>query len=172
MEKVLVAVFDSEAKASQASRALEALADTDAIRLHASAIVTKGPGGAITIGQAHKPAPEATLGATAVGLLIGMLAGAVGLAIGAAAGLIVGSTTDMVFLKMGRDFVADVERTLAPGKSALIAQIYEEETDRVNERMTALGGVVFRRALGDVADDEYENAAAAIRQRLPRTQHV
>jgi uncharacterized membrane protein len=71
-------------------------------------------------------------------------------------------------LKVERDFLADVERALEPGKSAVVAQIYEEETGPVNERMAALGGVVFRRALTDVADEEYQKNVAAVRRRLSR----
>jgi uncharacterized membrane protein len=166
MNKVLVAVFDAESKARSAVRALETLADADMIRVNASAIVTKGPGGAIAVSRAEEPAPESTLGATAVGMLIGMLAGGVGLAVGATTGLLVGSMADAFYLKVGPDFLADVERTLAPGKTALVAQIYEEDTAAVDERLSALGAVVFRRPVGDVADDEYETALAKVRRRL------
>jgi len=156
MENVLVAVFDTESRAREASHALEALSEANTIGLNAGAIVTKSTGGSITVSGAHRPEPEGTLGATAVGTLIGMLAGPVGLAIGAATGLALGATADVFDLKVERDFLADVEHALEPGKSAVVAQIYEEETGPVNERMAALGGVVFRRALTDVADKEYE----------------
>jgi uncharacterized membrane protein len=168
METMLVAVFDEEAKAREASHALEALSEADTIRLNAGAIVTKSAGGAITVSQTQRPAQEGTLGATAIGTLVGMLGGPIGLAIGAATGLVLGATTDVFDLKVERDFLADVERALEPGKSAVVAQIYEEETGPVNERMAALGGVVFRRALTDVADEEYQKNVAAVRRRLSR----
>src|SRR5690349_6862877 len=139
MNKVLVAVFGSEDKARTALAALEALADTDTIRLNASAIVSKSPGGAITVIRTEEPAPESTLGATAVGVLIGMLTGGVGLAIGATAGLVVGGIADTFYLQVGRGFLADVERTLAPGKTALVAQIYEEDEEAVNKRIAEIG---------------------------------
>jgi uncharacterized membrane protein len=99
-------------------------------------------------------------------MLIGMLAGGLGVAVGAATGLIVGTMADAFYLKVGRDFLADVERTLAPGKTALVAQIYEEDTAAVDARLSELGAVVFRRPVGDVADDEYETALANVRRRL------
>ena len=166
MNKVLVAVFDSEDKARTALAALEALADADTIRVNASAVVSKSAAGAITVNRADEPMPESTLGATAVGVLIGLLAGGVGLAIGATTGLIVGSLADTFYLHMGRGFLADVERTLEPGKAALVVQIYEEETAAVDKRMGELGGVVFRQPLGDVADGQYETAVSSIRRRL------
>jgi uncharacterized membrane protein len=172
MEQMLVAVFDTEHQAREASRALEALNDADVIGLNAGAIVTKSAGGAITVIQAHRPAPEGTLGATALGIMIGMLTGVVGLAIGALTGFVAGATADLADLKVERDFLAEVERSLEPGKSAVVSQIYEEETGPVNERMAALGGVVLRRALTDVADQEYEKEVAALKQRLTGGRHV
>lgn len=166
MNKVLVAVFDSEDKARIALTALEGLADANTIRLNASAVVTKSAGGAITVSRTDEPMPESTLGATAVGVLIGVLAGGVGLAVGAATGLIVGSIADMFYLHIGRGFLADVERTLEPGKAALVAQLYEEDTAPVDKRIAEIGGVVFRQPVGDVADAEYETAVGSIRRRL------
>ena len=169
---MLVVVFDSEAQAQEAARALSALSEADTIGVNAGAIVTKSSGGAITVSGSHRPAPEGTLGATAIGTLIGMLAGGIGLAIGAATGLALGATTDVFAMKVERDFLADVERALEPGKAAVVAQIYEEETGLVNERMAALGGVVFRRALTDVADEDYEKEIAAVKGRLTGGRHV
>lgn len=169
MNKVLVAVFDSEVKARAALAALEALSDADTIRLNASAVVSKSPAGAITVSRADEPMPESTFGATAVGVLIGMLAGGVGLVVGATTGLIVGSVADMFYLDVGRGFLADVERTLEPGKTAVVVQIYEENTAPVDERIAEIGGgVTFRQPLGDVVDGEYTTAAASIRRRLTK----
>ncbi len=168
MDKVLVAVFDNEAKARSASTALKKLAEADIIRVNASAIVTKGPGGAITVSRTERPRPLSTLGGTAAGILIGLPAGGVGAAVGATTGLIVGGMADMSYLKIWRDFLANVERTLEPGKTALVTQIYEEDTAAVDERLSELGGVVFRRPVGEVADEDYENDVARIRRRFRR----
>jgi uncharacterized membrane protein len=166
MNKVLVAVFDSEGKARAALAALEALADADTVRVNASAIVSKSPGGAITVNRTEEPIPESTLGATAVGVLIGMLAGGVGLAVGATAGLVVGGIADTFYLEVGRGFLADVERTLAPGKTALVAQIYEEDGEAVNRLIAENGGVAFRQPVGDVTDGQYAAATAPFWRRL------
>jgi len=166
MENILVAVFNSESQAGEAWHALETLAEANTIGLNAGAIVTKSAGGAITVSGVQRPMPEGTLGATAVGTLIGMLGGPVGLAVGAATGLALGATADVFDLKVERDFLAEVERALEPRTSAVVAQIYEEEIGKVNERMVALGAVVFlRRALSDAADDDDKTQAAAIRRR-------
>jgi uncharacterized membrane protein len=166
MNKVLVAVFDTEDQARTALAALEALAEADTIRLNASAIVSKSPGGGITINRTDEPMPESTLGATAVGVLIGMLAGGVGLVIGATAGLIVGGAADMFYLDVGRGFLADVERSLAAGKTALVAQIYEEDGAAVDQRIAEIGGVAFRQSVEEVADGQYPPGAAPFYRRL------
>ena len=172
MENILVVVFDTESLARGAWRALEALSEANIIGLNAGAIVAKNAGGGITVTRTRRPAPEGTLGATAIGTLIGMLAGVVGLAVGAVAGFVVGATADVANTKVERDFLADVERALEPGKSAVVAQIYEEDIDPVDERMAALGGVVLRRTLTDVADEEQEQEVAAIKRRLTGGRHV
>jgi uncharacterized membrane protein len=123
METMLVAVFDSGLKARDALHALDALNETGTIRLNAGAMVTKSPDGAITVVKSHRPTPEGTLGATALGTLIGMLTGGVGLAIGAATGFVLGATTDVFDEKLERDFLANVESALEPGDSAVVAQI-------------------------------------------------
>ncbi len=105
-------------------------------------------------------------------VLVGVLAGGAGLAIGAAAGLVVGSMADMFYLKVGRDFLADVERTLQPGKTALVAQIDEEDPAAVDARLSGLHAVVFRRPVGDVTDDEYQTAIDNLRRRFRRTRHA
>jgi uncharacterized membrane protein len=173
MENILVAVFNSEAQAGEAWHVLESLAEANTIGLNAGAIVTKSAGGAITVSGAQRPMPEGALGATAVGTLIGMLGGPVGLAIGAATGLALGATADVFDLKLERDFLAEVERALEPDTSAVVAQIYEEEIGKVNERMAAFGAVVFlRRALADVANDDDTTQVAAIRRHLRGADHV
>ena len=166
MDNVLVAVFDDETKARKGLAVLDHLTDANVIRVNASAIVTKRGGGAITVKRTDEPAPDSTLGATAVGMLIGMLIGGAGLAVGATAGLMVGGAADVFYLKIGRDFLADVERTLAPGKTALVAQIYEEDTAALDERLADLGAVVFRRSVGDVIDDERPTPFATAGRRL------
>jgi uncharacterized membrane protein len=169
MNKVLVAVFDSENNARSAVAALKGLADADTIRLNASAIVSKSPGGTVTVSRTGEPVPQGTLGATAVGVLVGMLAGGVGLAVGATAGLILGGIADTFYLEVGRGFLADVERTLTPGKAALVAQVYEEDREAVDTRIAECGGVAFRQPVDEVMDAEYANATAAFSRALKQT---
>jgi uncharacterized membrane protein len=90
------------------------------------------------------------------------LGGPVGLAMGVAAGFLIGATTDVARGQVARDFVDAVSQALEPGKTAVVAEIYEESTRHVDERMQALGGLVFRRDLSDVRDGAYETEIATI----------
>jgi uncharacterized membrane protein len=170
MERMLVVVFDDENKAYEASRALHALDDEESIiAVYADALVTKQRDGVATTTTLHHAVPDGTMGATAIGVLLGILGGPVGMAGGAAGGFLIGATADFARSRVGRDFVTDVVNSLEPGKTALVAEIDEESTDRVDARMDALGGFVFRRALSDVANTAYEDEVAAIEADLAQT---
>ena len=81
-----------------------------------------------------------------------------GIAIGAALGLAAGSTADLHYLSLGDDFIDDVSNELLPNRYAVIGAIDEEWTTPLDERMEAIGGTVFRRAVSDVKsaiDDEH-----------------
>ncbi|HMF96913.1 MAG TPA: DUF1269 domain-containing protein [Vicinamibacterales bacterium] len=169
MERMLVVVFDSETKAFEATRALQALDEAGFIAVYADGVITRGRDGAITESKTRRGFPQGTMGATAVGSLIGAIGGPVGVAVGAAGGLIVGGLADHTRHRIARDFVDDVKAALRPGRSAMVAEIDEEATLNVDERMEALGGFVFRRAMGDVADDEYDHEIASLRADVAQT---
>jgi len=169
MERMLVVVFDTEANAYEGSRALQSLAEDSMIAVYAIRVVAKDGSAAITITNSYDPLPQGTMGGTAVGTLIGMLGGPAGLAVGAASGFVIGATTDLVRARVGDDFIADVANALLPGKAALVAEIEEDFTDSVDARMKALGGLMFRRDLSDVADMEFEQEVAAIKADIART---
>jgi uncharacterized membrane protein len=169
MERMLVAVFDNQNKAYAALRALESLDNDGFIAMYDSAIVTKDSSGAAMSATERYGVPEGTLGGIAVGSLLGALGGPVGLAAGAASGFILGATTDFLRSRIGSDFIEDVRKAILPGNSAVVAEIDEETTSRVDDQMEALGGFVYRRALSEVADTAYEQEVAAIEADLAQT---
>jgi len=169
MQRMVVVIFDTDDQAYEASRALNELADDNFIAVNADGVVTKDPDGTTRVVETQVLAPEGTMGGSALGGLIGLIGGPAGLAIGATAGFILGAGTDVARARVGRDFVRDVQNELEPGKSALVAQIDEESTEFVDARMDALGGVVFRRALSDVTDNELERDVSGIQADLAQT---
>jgi uncharacterized membrane protein len=166
MQTVIVAVVQSELTAQDAAHALDLLADAGAIGLTAAAVVTKTSGGAISVLRSRRALPASALGGGVIGALIGVFTGPFGIGMGAAIGFAVGGVMDLSDLKLRRDFVASLERTLESGKSALVAQIDEDDTGPVNQQMTALGAVVLRRDMTDVTNEQYDKEVAALQRRF------
>jgi len=86
MEKMLVVVFENEAKAYEGARALNQLDTEGSIAIHAEAVIKKNADRTVSVLQSDGEFPVRTIGGTAIGSLIGVLGGPVGLAIGAVAG--------------------------------------------------------------------------------------
>jgi uncharacterized membrane protein len=166
MERMLVVIFNDESKAYEAADTLESLKEDGAIGLTGEWVLMRQPDGDVSIVKTDDTLPEGTMGGTVVGGLIGLLGGPVGLVIGATAGAAAGATADMGRARVDQDFVADISKTLTPGKTALVAEINEDEPEAVDAHMSALGGCVFRRDLSDVADADYERRSQEIQSRI------
>jgi ABC-type phosphate transport system auxiliary subunit len=69
-------------------------------------------------------------------------------------------------MTVGEDFLYEVEKSLLPGKAAVVAEVWEEWTLPVDTRMEALGGVVFRRTSMEVVDEQIERDVTALQAEL------
>src|SRR5579883_751592 len=116
MEKMLVAIFDNETKAYEASRALAQLDADGSVAVHAQAVIKKNPDGTATVKDFNDEFPAGSLAGTTVGSLIGLLEGPVGLAVGATAGLFAGMVHDLYTAGVDAEFVDDAAAMLTPGK--------------------------------------------------------
>jgi uncharacterized membrane protein len=163
MERMLVAVFDTESKAYEGLRALHEMDADGTIAVYATTVVAKVPDGLAVVKKRGDLGFASTVTGTTVGALIGLLGGPGGMAIGAAGGSLVGAAVDFDKARVGSDFVAEVAKALAPGKMAVVAEIDEEWTTPVDTRLEALGGQIFRRGLAEVEGDSDERDNAAIR---------
>jgi uncharacterized membrane protein len=150
MDRMLVVVFDNEAKAYEGKKALLRLDSEGNITVYAYAVLAKHADGTASIKQGDDSGPLGTLLGTSLGSLIGLLGGPAGLAIGAAAGFGVGGAADLNNARIGEDFIDDVSKLLLPNRVAVVAEIEEDWVTPVDTRMEAIGGTVFRRALSDV----------------------
>jgi uncharacterized membrane protein len=152
MDRMLVVVFDTEAKAYEGRRVLSMLENEGSIVVYAYAVIAKDAQGKVTIKETDDQGPLGTLAGTSLGSLIGVLGGPIGLAIGASVGMLAGSAADLDNARVGDDFIDDVGKKLTPGKFAVSAEIQEDWTTPVDTRMEAIGGTVFRRAMSEVTD--------------------
>ena len=166
MERMLVVIFNDESKAYKGADTLESLKEEGAIGLTGEWVLMRQQDGDVSIVKTDDTLPEGTMGGTVVGGLIGLFGGPVGLAIGAATGAAAGATADMARARLDQDFVADISESLAPGKTALVAEINEDEPEAVDARMHALGGRVIRRDLSDFVDADNELRANEVKLRV------
>jgi uncharacterized membrane protein len=168
MERMLIATFDSEDQAREASRALEDLHWLGEIALNASAVVTRSFHNGTTVVETRVANVLATLGGMIAGGLLGLFGGPIGVVVGATAGFAIGAAVDIRRARVDNYFLAGVLSTLQRGKAALVADIDEDFTDPVDARMHALGGVVVRRDRITVEDREYASERKASQRRFRR----
>jgi uncharacterized membrane protein len=167
MDRMLVVIFPNESKAYEGKRALQQLDGEGSISVYAYAVLTKNADGTASVKQGEDAGPIGTLVGTSLGSLIGVLGGPVGVAAGAAAGMAFGSTVDLNNIRVGSDFIDDVQKFLVPPNVALIAEVDEDWTTPVDTRMEGIGGKVLRRALSEVRDTaDDEDVAAAMKADL------
>jgi len=161
MNKMLVAVFDSENKAFEGINALKDLHNKGDITLYATAVVSKNEKGELRVDTAADEGPVGTATGLLTGSLIGLIGGPVGIAVGAMtsfAGLIFDITTDDINTR----FVDEVSNALINGKTAVIAEIDETWTVPIDTKLEALNGLVFRRLRDEVAEDQLARESEAI----------
>jgi uncharacterized membrane protein len=165
MDRMLVIVFDTEAKAIEARNVLLQLDDEGSISVYDHVIVSKNADGRVTV-QGDDLGPLGTLAGVELGSLIGMAGGPTGLAMGAVVGLLGGSALDIHHARTNDEFIDDLTNELKPNRFAVVAEIQENSTTPVDSRMKSLGGAVFRRTLSDVKNTLRQQHTAAMRANL------
>ena len=166
MDKMIVVVFDNEAKAYLGSRALKELRDEGSIAIYAGAVIAKDASGKVSIKEGVGGGAPGTALGMATGALIGLLGGPAGVVLGAASGALGGSVWDISNAGIRGDFVEQVSKFLLPGRSAVVAEIEETWITPLDTRMEALGGLIFRAPRAEVIDLQMEREAAAHRSTI------
>ncbi len=161
MNKMLVAVFDTEAAAFEGLTALKDLHNNGDITLYATTVLVKDNAGKMSVRQAADQGAAGTAVGLLTGGLIGLLAGPAGVPIGAAIGGLTGLLFDLDKSGIGVTFLDDVSRALTPGKAAIIADVEESWTTPVDARLHKCGGIVFRRLRSEVVEDQLNREEAA-----------
>jgi uncharacterized membrane protein len=168
MNKMLVAVFDTETAAFEGLDALRDLHRDGDITLYASAVIVKDKSGQLSIKQAVDAGPIGSAVGLLTGSLIGILGGPAGWAVGASLGGFTGFLFDLDQSGIGAAFLDDVSKTLTAGKAAVLAEVEESWTTPVDARLHARGGIVFRRLRSEVVEDQIVRETAAFEADLSR----
>jgi uncharacterized membrane protein/copper chaperone CopZ len=166
MSKFVVIVFDSEAKAYEGTRALKELHAEGNVTLFSEAVVTKDAAGKLSVKDMVDQGPLGTAVGGLVGGLVGLLGGPAGAVVGIASGMVIGSIGDLLDIGVGTDFVDKVSHTLAPGKTAVIAEVEEDWVTPLNTRIETIGGTIVREVRSDFEDEQIAKEAAARKAEL------
>jgi uncharacterized membrane protein len=169
MDKMLVAVFDNETAAFDGLSALRDLHRDGYITFYAWAVIVKDGTGKTSVKQALEEGGP-PLGA-ALGLLtdklLKLVRGPAGLALGTS--LLPGLTGflfDLDMSRIGPAFLNDFAKALTPGKAAVLAEVEEGSTTRVDARLRRHGGMVFRRLPAEVIETQLIRQSAAFKAKL------
>src|SRR5271165_3935666 len=161
MRNFVAIVFDDARKAYEGLHALWLLDDGADITVHGTGVIHRDELGYVQVDtkETH-PALGAAVG-VGVGALLGALAGPAGAAVGAAGGAgigaatggVAGLTADAATADSRQQAVAATRFVLGAGQSAVIADVSEDWTAPIDDRMRSLGGTVYRRARSEIDDD-------------------
>lgn len=160
MNKMLVAVFDTESAAYEGLSALKDLHRDGDITLYASAVVSKDPTGAVSVKESAEPLPLGTPIGLMTGSLLGVVGGPVGVAVGAGLGSLTGLAIDLNESEIDFGFLNEVSNAIIPGKVAVLADVEESWVAPVDTRLEKLGGLVFRRLRSEVVEDQLARESA------------
>lgn len=162
MNKMLIAVFETEQKAYEGLTALKGLHANGDITLYANAVINKDQSGKVLVLESSDEGPIGTGVGLITGSLLGLLGGPVGLAVGAFTGTMAGLIYDVNVDDVNTTFAEDVSEALSNGKTAVLCEIDETWTVPVDTKLEALGGQVFRRYRYEVEDEQLNREAEAI----------
>ena len=163
MRNYIAVVFNDTGKAYEGLHAFWQMDDEGAITVHGTTVVHRNDWGGYQVDSKDTHPALATAVGVGIGALIGALAGPAGAAIGAARGAAIGAASGGAVgavADLNRADTRDATRAeaawvLSAGQSAVIADVSEDTTFAIDERMRILGGSVHRRAYGDVVDDKW-----------------
>jgi uncharacterized membrane protein len=142
-------VFPDVAGARQGLAILLGLRGEGYLALYGSAVLVKDADGSLL--QSVDAGPFGLTAGTIAGGILGLPAGPVGTALGAAGGSTLGAFKEMIH-EQGRDsFLQRASSQVPPGWAAVVAEVAEFGDCRIEARMGAIGGLVFRDARSEVA---------------------
>lgn len=166
MNKFVVVIFPSEAKADEAAEIFRDLHKEGSLTLYGLAIARKTEDDQVLVVEKKKEGlPGTGVGALA-GALVGLVGGPFTAVLGAAAGAWIGTWRDIEHLGVGSDFIEEVADALTPNSVALVADVSEDRVAYVDEQMELLGGVVLREWQSELPEMKLAADAAARKAEL------
>lgn len=169
MSKFVVVILPDETNAYEGTRAFASLHSEGNLTVYGVAVVTKDINNQIIVKDAAESGPLGIAVGALVGGLIGVFGGPAGLLVGVASGAVIGGFNDLFNLGLTTKFIEKISTELAPGKTAVIAEVDEGWETPLDSRMAAIGGTVLRNWRSDIED---EQALAEIAARRADYHHL
>lgn len=137
--------FTESSKAYEALSNLRRAGAEGRILVEAATIIEREPDGRLVVAESQDGRiGDATATGALTGLLIGVLGGPLGLVVGWGAGFVGGAYVDDKRAAHGETILGTLSRELAPGVTAIIAEVNEYTPEVLDAIMIPLGGVVIR----------------------------
>jgi uncharacterized membrane protein len=147
--ELIVAAFNEEIKAGEVLTQLKEMDKNGVIAILNAAVMTKKVNGKITVKETEDVDAKrgAIFGAIAGGL-VGLIGGPAGVIVGAAAGAAAGGVAaNQIDMGFPNEVLEELQESLQPGSSAIIALIQHEWLDRVLAELENYGAKLFRQTL-------------------------
>ena len=149
--ELIVVAFTDEHKAEEALKDLKQLDKEDLIDVVNAAVLLKDQNGKASIKETADPdTKQGVLFGAVAGGLIGLLGGPAGVVLGASAGAAVGGVAaHEIDLGFDDDYLKEVQESLPPGSSAIIALIEHELVEKMIENLEAYEAQIIQREISD-----------------------
>lgn len=145
MENVILVPVQSQQHGRELLESLGRLAEAGEIELRAGAVVERHPDGRWHFPEeTAQPSYRGTITSGALGALIGLLAGPAGLLLGGTAGLLIGTSVEIGATEEVETILHALPRSVPPGATALLADLYETGPDAVDAAVTTAGVSALR----------------------------
>jgi uncharacterized membrane protein len=148
---LIVDAFNDKEKASEVLKALKQLDREGIFSVLNAAVIVMDENGKATFKETQDvDAKRGTLFGALAGGLIGLLGGPVGAVVGAAAGAAAGGVAArQIDMGFSDEYLREIQESLQPGSSALIALVEHEWIERVVAELARFEGKLFRQTLKD-----------------------
>jgi uncharacterized membrane protein len=152
-DNVVVVTFTETSKAYQALSELDRLGSAGDIQVRSAVLLTRTDEGFSIPEGADNASGFYMAGGGLIGALVGVLGGPVGVLLGGSIGLLAGAPAEVARLDDQDIALSGITKDIAPGDTALVAEVTEYTQEVLDKSMGALGGTVSRRWAGDVYAD-------------------
>lgn len=156
---IIVATWDEQSKAYQALAEIE---NSSLLKVNQAGVFHRDMNGRVTIRDGESnTAGVATFGGGLLGSLIGILGGPLGVLLGFSTGALFGSLADLADTSDDSTVLAAISSGLRPGKTALIADLDENDPNVIDALASSSGANLTRYSYDDVLAEVQSAEAAA-----------